>query len=297
MSNGKRSFVAALLGLCLLTPACLRMDRFLFAPWIVDEYLRPGDIDSIAWHVRFVIPDTLYEEVELASSGDNAIYGFLVRPDSSSSRDDITILYNHGNSHCINRYWGRVELLWEMGYRVFIYDYQGYGKSDGSPSGDACFADGRAALEYLLDCPEVDPERIVYYGWSMGTFITTYLAADSVTPLGLVLESPPASASALVREGTVFDVPGSMITEFDFDNVRRIAHVGVPVLLMHGEDDDYLPPSRHALPLVQEAQGHTPMNVVLVPGAGHEDVPHVLGDEYSRLVTDYIHRRAMEHED
>ena len=87
----------------------------MFAPWIVDEYLRPADVDSVAWHVSGVIPDTLCEEAELVSSGGNRIYGYLVQPKSDTCRDDVTILYCHGNSHCINRFWGRVELLWELG--------------------------------------------------------------------------------------------------------------------------------------------------------------------------------------
>lgn len=281
------------LALLLLGANCLKMDRFVFAPWIVDEYFRPGDVDSVAWHVRGIIPDTLYQEVGLVSSGGNRIYGFLVQPKSDTCRDGVTILYCHGNSHCINRYWGRVELLWEMGYRVFIFDYQGYGKSEGGPSGDACLADGRAALAYLRGRPEVNPDRIVYYGWSLGTFIATYLAADSLTPLGLILESPPASADALVKEGTVFDIPGSMLTRLDFDNEERIARVGVRVLLMHGTEDAYLPPGRHAKPILAAAEGHTVVDVCWAEGAGHEDVPYVLGPKYEQSITRYIGRVAM----
>jgi hypothetical protein len=280
------------LALLLLGANCLKMDRFLFAPWIVDEYLRPADVDSVAWRVRGIIPDTLYQEVELVSSEGNRIYGFLVQPKDDTCRDGVTILYCHGNSHCINRYWGRVELLWEMGYRVFIFDYQGYGKSEGGPSGDACLADGRAALAFLHGRPEVNPDRIVYYGWSMGTFIATYLAADSLTPLGLILESPPASADALVKEGTAFDIPGSMLTRFDFDNEKRIVRVGVPVLMMHGTEDDYLPSGRHARRLLAAAEGHTVVDMCWADGAGHEDVPYVLGPGYEQHITSYIKSRV-----
>ena len=270
------------------------MDRFLFSPWIVDEYFLPGSIDSAAWHVDGIIPDTLYREVEIVSSGGNRINGFLVQPKESLPLNDVTILYCHGNSHCINRYWGRVELLWEMGYRVFIFDYQGYGKSEGGPTGDACLADGRAALAFLRGLPEVDPDRIVYYGWSMGTFVATYLAADSLTPFGLILESPPASAEALVKEGTAFDIPGSMLTRFDFDNESRIARVGVPVLMMHGTEDNYLPPARHARRLLAAAEGHTKVDMCWAEGAGHEDVPYVLGPSYGQRITLYIGNRVRE---
>ncbi len=278
----------------LLSTNCAKLDGFLFTPMTIEEYLRPEDVDSVAWQVRGIIPETLYQEVELVSSGGNRIYGFLVQPKESLALDDVTILYCHGNGHCINRYWGRVELLWEMGYRIFIFDYQGYGKSDGGSCGDACLADGRTALAFLRGRPEVDPDRIVYYGWSLGTFVATYLAADSVTPFGLILESPIASSEALVKEGTVFDIPGSMLTRLDLDNESRITRVGVPVLMMHGSDDDRVPYDRHARRLLVAAKGHTEVEMIRVEGADHEGVPYVLGADYARFVTSYIDSRVGE---
>ena len=278
----------------LLGTNCLKLDGFLFSPWTVDEYFLPGSIDSVEWHVLGIIPETLYHEVELVSSGGNRIYGFVVQPKDGVARNDVTILYCHGNGHCINRYWGRVELLWEMGYRVFIFDYQGYGKSEGGPTGDACLADGRTALAFLRGRPEVNPDRIVYYGWSLGTFVTTYLAADSVTPFGLILESPIASTEALVKEGTVFDIPGSMLTRLELDNESRIPRVGVPVLMMHGTEDDRVPYERHARRLLAAAEGHTEVEMIKTEGAGHEDVPYVLGADYARHIISYIDSRANE---
>jgi len=257
----------------------------------VDEYFLPGSIDSVAWHVRGIVPDTLCQEVELVSANGNRIYGFLVQPKESLALNDVTILYCHGNGHCINRYWGRVELLWELGYRVFIFDYQGYGKSEGGPTGDACLADGRAALAFLHDRPEVNPDRIIYYGWSIGTFVAVHLAADSVTPFGLILESAIASADALVEEGTAFDIPGSMLTRLDFDNESRIARVGVPVLMMHGTEDERVPPGRHVPRLLAAAEGHTHIDRVWAEGAGHDDVPYVLGAAYSGRINSYIDSR------
>jgi hypothetical protein len=272
----------------------VKLDGFLFTPLVIDEYLLPEDVDSVAWHVRGIIPDTLYQEVELISSGGNRIYGFMVQPKVSPALDDVTVLYCHGSGHCINRYWGRVELLWDMGYRVLIFDYQGYGKSEGGSCGDACLADGRTALAFLRGRPEVNPDRIVYYGWSLGTFVATHLAADSVTPFGLILESPIASAEALVKEGTVFDVPSSMLTRCELDNESRIARVGVPVLMMHGTDDDRVPYSRHARRLLAAAEGRTEVEMIKVEGAGHEDVPYVLDEDYARRVTSYIASRVNE---
>jgi pimeloyl-ACP methyl ester carboxylesterase len=281
--------ILPILGLCLPL-GCLRLDSFMFSPVGTDEYLRPEDMKA-EWGVDFIIPESLYTEIELVSSGGNRIYGFLVDPGTGTPRDEVTVIYFHGNSDNINRYWGHVELLWQMGYRVFIIDFQGYGKSEGSPSGEACFADGRAALEYVLVHPGVNPERVVFYGMSMGSFVTTYLAADSVTPLCVILVSAPASASAITKEGTVFDLPASCLTELDFDNESRIGRIECPVLLMHGKDDSYLLLKRHPFRLVEAAEkGGTDLAVEWVEGAGHDDVAETLGERFSEVITWFIGR-------
>lgn len=284
---------ACLLVLLCLLPGCLKLDPFMFSPWSTDRYLKPEDMKP-EWGVDFIIPESLYTEVEMVSSGGNRIYGFMVEPAADTPRDDATVIYFHGNSHNINRYWGQVELFWQMGYRVLIIDFQGFGRSEGSPSGDACYADGRTALEYLLACPEVNPERLVFYGLSLGSFVTTYLAADSFTPLCAVLVSAPASVSAITREGTVFDLPSSYLTELDFDNESRIGRIDCPVLLMHGKEDNYLLLKRHPFRLVEAAdKGGTDLSVEWVEGAGHDDVVETLGDRLAEIMTGFI-RRAVE---
>jgi hypothetical protein len=128
-----------LLALVLVLPGCLRLDSFLFDPKPVTEYLNPADMDS-SWHVRWIIPDSLIEPVTLTGLYGNHVYGFFARQPADTDGgvlNGITVVYNHGNGQNINRYWGRVELLWEAGCNVFIYDYEGYGKNEGSPSGQS----------------------------------------------------------------------------------------------------------------------------------------------------------------
>lgn len=271
---------------------CMTLDSHMFSPDRVDRYLDPADMDP-GWEVRFIIPESLYAPVELVSSGGNRIAGFLVEPDGQHPfENSITVLYSHGNSNSINRFWGRVERLWEAGFRVFIYDYQGYGRSEGTPSGAACFADGEAALAYLLAQPGVDSARLVYYGYSMGSFIATHLAADIRHPAALVLEAPPASITALVREGTLLEVPGSFLVEMDFDNERRLPLVSSPVLLLQGLADSYLLPQRHARRIIAAARGWVTLDTVWVPGAEHGDLPETMGAEYQRVLADFVGRRV-----
>jgi pimeloyl-ACP methyl ester carboxylesterase len=280
------------LAIGLLLAGCLTLDSFLFEPHRIDEYLRPEDMHE-NWHVRFIIPDTLIEPVTLESSGGNRIYGFFVRPLPDTARElenATTVIYCHGNAVHINRFWGRVELLWEAGFRVFIFDYQGYGRSEGSPSGEACYADARAALEYCRGREDVFDSLLVYYGMSLGTWVATYLAADVDHPLGLVLESPYASTTALLQEGALLRVPGGFAAVADFDNERRLPSIGCPLMMIYGEDDEYAVPERHEHVLADIAESWgLDLTELPVPGGVHDDAPEKLGyEEYERAIREFV---------
>jgi pimeloyl-ACP methyl ester carboxylesterase len=305
----------------LLFVGCFRLDSFLFEPTTVAEYLQMSSADSAAWHVRGIIPDSLIEPESLTGLGGNRIYGFFVRQpggtdaygrtrkstdytdytdevrsqsaESAKSVDDasadrFTVIYNHGNGQNINRYWGRVELLWEAGCNVFIYDYEGFGKSEGSPSGAACYADAEAALAYVLARPDVVDSNIVYYAWSLGSFMACYLAAEFNTPRCLILENPMASMSALAKEGAVLGIPGSFLVDADFDNEVRMPRLGCRTLIIYGKQDDTAVPERNALVLLDKANPSTTTSYP-VDGAGHSDLPEVMGyGEYERVVKEFI---------
>ena len=263
----------------------LSLDDFLFEPTQIDEYLRPEDFDA-EWGTRFIIPDSLVESVTLTSMG-NTIYGFFVKghPDSTSN-NQVTLLYCHGKDENINRYWVRIEYLWEMGYNTFIFDYQGYGRSEGSPSGEAFFSDGLEALRHLQGRPDIDTSKIIYYGWSLGTFVASYLAADEHHPAALILESAPASASVLLQDAVLFNVPGSYVVEADFDNEARIAGVMCPLFMMHGKDDDFVVFDRHAHRIWDNAVD--PKRYMWVENAGHDDIPEILGSQYHQEIIDFV---------
>ncbi|MBE0432591.1 alpha/beta hydrolase [candidate division WOR-3 bacterium] len=283
----------SLLLFVLLLLFCVRimsLDGFLFDPITGDEYLKPEDLTE--WGVRFIIPDSLIEPVTLTSMG-NTIYGFFVQgnPDSTVN-NAVTVLYFEGKDVNMNRYWVRVEYLWEMGFNVFIFDYQGYGMSEGTPSGEALFSDGRAALAYVKSRTDIDTTKIAYYGFSLGTFIATYVAAERAYPAVLIIESAPASATALLRDSGLLNMTGSYVVDADFDNEARIADVGSPLFMMHGRADGFISFDRHA-PLIWDAAVQ-PKENLWVDGADHDDIPEVLGAVYGEVVIDFIRRHLLD---
>jgi fermentation-respiration switch protein FrsA (DUF1100 family) len=282
-----------LLVLVLALPGCLRLDSFLFEPTRVEgDYFNPADMDS-SWHVRGIIPDSLVEPVTLFGLDSNRVYGFFVRQPADTSGaapGAVTVIYNHGRGENINRYWGRVELLWEAGSSVFIYDYEGYGMSEGTPSGAGCYADAEAALAYVLDRPDVVDSNIVYYAWSVGSFMACHLAADlEFKPRCLILENPAASASGLAKEGAVLTIPGSFLVDADFDNEVRMPRLGCRTLILYSENDQTAVPERNALVLIDEGRDWIPLTMRSVKNADHSDLPEKMGyDEYEKVVTAFI---------
>jgi fermentation-respiration switch protein FrsA (DUF1100 family) len=286
----KRKSVLLILLCFLFCTRIFSLDDFLFGPTQIDEYLLPEDLEE--WSVRFIIPDTLIEPVTLMSMG-NTIYGFFVtgNPDSVA-HNQVTILYCHGKDDNINRYWGRVEYLWEMGFNVFIFDYQGYGRSEGEPSGEALFSDGEEALEYLQSRTDIDTSKIVFYGWSLGAFVATYLAADVHHPPALILEAAPASITALLRDSGLLNLPGSYVADADFDNENRIADIECPLLMMHGREDDFVVFDRH-VPLIWD-NAEEPKEHVWVEGANHDDIPEILGNLYHERIIEFINQYVLD---
>jgi len=267
---------------------CFSMEPFYFENQPLDAYFQPGDMAKYE-HYRGIIPDELIEPDSFVVDSDT-IYGFwalqasdtLPEPDSAV----LTVLYNHGNEDNINNYWDRVELLWELGCRVYIYDYPGFGRSQGEPSSQTCYASAEGALEKVRADWRVDTSLLVFYGFSLGGYMTTHLAADVSPPAAVILEAVPASTSALIKDSGLLGVPGGIISGDDFDSEKRIAEIDCPLLMIHGKADDYLVFERHALVLWELAA--EPKDSLWVEGAAHADVPYVAGEAYTQKLAEFF---------
>jgi uncharacterized protein len=265
--------IAVIIVALLLLQSC-KLDSMLFNTKKLTSYALSSK----------VIPDSMRTFVTITSRG-NTIYGFFVR--SQGTHPDGTILYCHGNLESIEPYWERVELLYRAGYNVFIFDYEGYGMSEGECSEEALYADGRAALAYVRSRPDVQPAHIVFYGWSLGAVVAIDLAARISTPRVLICESPFASGDALVQSGTLIDIPGDVVLKGDFNNAVKIRDVRAPFLLFHGTDDRFIDITKNGQVIFDNA--NEPKKFIRVPGAGHTTVPWTMGaDAYIKAVVDFI---------
>jgi fermentation-respiration switch protein FrsA (DUF1100 family) len=218
-----------------------------------------------------------YEDVRFGPDG--RLHGWFV-PGTGRT----TLLWLHGNAGNISY---RVELLRRirdgLGVSVFIFDYQGYGRSEGRPSERATYQDARAALAYLRSRPDVDERRIVYYGKSLGAAVATELAVEE-PPHRLVVQSAFTSILDMARLHYPF-LPLGGLLRTRYPTIQRIAQVRAPVLVVHGERDDVVPLAQARQ--LYEAAGE-PKRLLVVEGAGHNDVATVGGQRYLDALRELI---------
>ncbi len=181
----------------------------------------------------------------------------------------FVFLYSHGNAEDLST----VFPLVPPGCGVLAYDYEGYGSSTGRPGEKECCRDIDTAYRFLTETEGIAPQKIVVYGFSVGSGPSCYLA-EKYPVGGLVLESPFTSA---VRVVLPFTLPVDR-----FPNIDRIRNIKCPVLIFHGTADHVIPFS-HGKALHEAAPGS---RFVPVSGADHGEV--VAGAEYAGELEQFV---------
>ena len=122
--------------------------------------------------------------------------------------------------------------LSRMGLAVLLFDYRGYGGNPGHPTEEGLAADARAALGYLAGRPEVDPERVIYFGESLGAAVALRLATER-PPAALVLRSPFASLAEVGRRHYPL-LPVSLLLRDRYDSAALAGRLTAPLLVVAG---------------------------------------------------------------
>jgi fermentation-respiration switch protein FrsA (DUF1100 family) len=224
------------------------------------------------------------EEVWFATAGGARLHGWFVRADEQPAR--ATVVYFHGNGGNVS-YLGWVgEALAARGFDVLLFDYRGYGRSEGSVSDErGIYEDAAAAYDFAVGGRGARPERLVLYGQSLGTTAAAELAA--ARPCGaLVLESGLSSAADMARVILPW-LPRAVarLTRNKFDTRAKLPRARCPVLVAHGDRDEVIPVEQG---LALHAAAPEPKRLHLVRGAGHNNLTNVGGEKYLDALADFI---------
>ncbi len=142
-----------------------------------------------------------------------------------------------GSSPCVQRY----QLLREAGFNVLAVEYRGYGmSSELTPSEEGVYTDSRAGWEYLTQKLSVSPNKIVLYGWSLGSGVATHLASR-VQPAGLITEGAFTSLTDVAQSIYPW-IPASLLMQNRFNNLARAKKsLSLPWLMLHSRNDKIIP--------------------------------------------------------
>ena len=149
-----------------------------------------------------------------------------------------TILFLHGNAGNLTGRFGWMLALTSLPANVLIIDYQGYGRSDGSPNEEALYGDAEAAYRYLVEDRGVAPERLVIYGNSLGGGVGSELALE-VPAAALILQSTFTSLPDMAARQMPFIPRGLVRTKFA--TVDKVGRIEAPILIIHSRGDQMIP--------------------------------------------------------
>lgn len=234
------------------------------------SFFRPGRTFVADPEVQALSPRDIF----FRSPDGLLLHGWFFRAEGGVKRG--TILVCHGNVENISTH-AKLDLwLARAGYDLFIFDYRGYGRSEGEAAVDGIHLDAGAALETLLAMPGMEQERVILYGKSLGGAVSVHLAATAPRRdriRGLIVESAFADYRMKAREeivrnyGWAVQYPLSLLVNNDYSPRKFIAKVSpVPVLILHG-DRDGIVPVEHGRLLFEEAR--EPKQYWELPGLGH----------------------------
>ncbi|MEZ4601658.1 MAG: alpha/beta hydrolase [Syntrophotaleaceae bacterium] len=215
-----------------------------------------------------------YEDIWFESDDGVRLHGWYVPAASPGP----LIVYFHGNAANITHRVENLQYLNHLGLPVFIFDYRGYGASEGRPlKEEDLYRDGRAALRFL-ETRGWNPERTIYFGRSMGAAVALQMALEN-PPAGLVLECSFTSLRDMARIKTpvVYALVGWWAIGERFDNLGKISRLQKPLLMIHG-DRDQVVPWIMGKQLFESAP--EPKTFLSVSGAGHSDSYLVGGASY-----------------
>lgn len=221
-----------------------------------------------------------FEEARLVAEDGPALHGWFLPVEGSR----YTVVVCHGNAGNISHRLDRALLMHaKLKTDVFLFDYRGYGLSEGVPDEQGTYRDARAALRYLITGRGIDRSNLILFGESLGGAVALQLALEEPVR-ALVLEAPFTSIADMARSVPPF-LPLGRLLRTRYDNLGKIGGLRVPLLVLHG-DRDITVPFAQGRRLFEAAP--EPKRFFTIPGASHNDTYFIGGDAYWQAWKEFL---------
>lgn len=224
-----------------------------------------------------------YEDVWIPV-GNAQIHGWWF---SAADPNAKTVLILHGNASNVEDTLHQTFHLLEAGLAALIIDYRGYGLSSGPfPNEKRVYEDAAAAWHYLTETRGIAPASIIIFGHSIGGAIAIDLATRQPQAAGLIVQATFTSMGDMMDHVGYSRLFPKWLLHQHFASAVKIREVQMPVLLIHGLEDETVPfrMSQHLYEDIVAA----PKVLWLVPEAGHNDIINTASEEYTQRLRAWL---------
>lgn len=226
-----------------------------------------------------------YEEVMITPSDKKELHGWYV----PAEKPKAFVVVFHGNAGNISHRLHLVRFFHSLNCHLLLFDYRGYGRSQGFPSEKGLYQDGQSVLDWVQKRRSNTQIPLILYGESLGGAVAIELARNH-PPEGLILQGVFTSAREMARFHYPW-VPGFIPLSYRFDNLSKIGSVRSKLLLLHGTADTITP-----LSMGEALYGRFPgphKTMLKVPHADHNDFYAAGGDLARSAVDTFIKSLTM----
>jgi len=176
-----------------------------------------------------------FEDVILSTNDNVTISAWYI----PAAQERAVILFCHGNAGNNSHRLDSIRIFHDLHLSVLIFDYRGYGKSEGSPTEEGTYLDAEAALDFLIEVKHVPSEKIVVFGRSLGGAVAAEVALRRRVG-ALIIESGFTSVPEL--GGTYFPfLPIRLLSRYSYATENKVSKINVPKLFIHSPHDEIIP--------------------------------------------------------
>ncbi len=219
-----------------------------------------------------------YEEITCRTKDSLTISGWYIE----AAAEKGVVLFCHGNGGNISHRLDSLKIFNSLDLSVLIFDYRGYGKSQGKPSEQGTYLDAEAAWEYLVNHKRKSPNHIILFGRSLGGAVAAEIASRQ-KPAALIIESSFTSVYDFGKKIYPW-LPIKLLSKYSYATIDKINNIMCPKLIVHSPEDDIVP-YEYGKRLFERA---SPPKQFLEIRGGHNDGFILSGTVYTQGLKTFI---------
>ena len=223
-----------------------------------------------------------HDEVYATAADGVRVHGWALLPTGAPRG---WVLHSHGNGDTMAIRVGIMKPLVERDLGVLLYDYRGYGRSEGRPDEEGTYRDGEVMLAEAVRRAG-DAGRVFLMGESLGGGVSHELAVRHPELAGLITTSTFTSIPEMVV--ALLKLPAlRRIVRTQYDNLAKVPRITLPRLILHGTRDELVP---YRMGETLRDATSPPADFLAVEGAGHNDIFDVAPDAAYGALFGFIDR-------